>query len=315
MCGRRSAWNKLIKNASHMTKETFLKLIPFLKTSRQVFLHGWGEPLLHPHFLWMVRICKKYGSIVDFHTNGLLLTKDNCEELVAAALDGITISIDAATSDTYKAIRGGDFKQLLWNLEQLSQIKTREKKNYPRVKFKYTLMKQNLDELALLVDLAIQYRIHKIEINNLVAWPNQSHLQKQSLFDQCSHVMDIYSQALNKANQYGILMNYSGLKPNIIKNHCPFNNFTVLCDGSVGPCGAQKFILGNVNTTSLRDIWNNQEYRKLRKQFYTSQLPHRCDRCYVRTNTEKDYVNPDMSYVQETLELRRWDMCDKNKPS
>jgi len=311
MCGRKSAWKKLTENASHMTKDTFSKLTPFLRTARYAVLHGFGESLLHPHFLWMVRMCKSNGCMVDFHTNGLSLTEDVSEELVSSDLDHITISIDAATAETYKAIRGEDFKRILFNLERLNFIKIKYKKNYPKIKLKYILMNKNVDEIPLLIDLAAQYQVSQIDLFNLVVWPEQIELRQQVLFDQPLSVMGVYSDALEKARSYGIGMTYLGLEPKESPVSCPFTNFTVFCDGSVGPCGAQKFILGNVNLTPLKEIWNNSKYQQLRKQFHGSEFPYRCKRCYARTNASADYLEPDMSYVEETLQLRRWDMCEK----
>ena len=92
--------------------------------------------------------------MVSFHTNGLLLTEDMSERLIRAGLDHLTISIDGATKETYKATRGAKLETLLENLRGLQRAKERLGSRYPRIMFKSVLMKQNLHELPELVDLA-----------------------------------------------------------------------------------------------------------------------------------------------------------------
>ena len=36
---------------THMSLETFSKLMPFLNYTQLIYLQGWGEPLLNPHLL------------------------------------------------------------------------------------------------------------------------------------------------------------------------------------------------------------------------------------------------------------------------
>jgi MoaA/NifB/PqqE/SkfB family radical SAM enzyme len=119
---------------------------------------------------------------VGFHTNGLLLRREICDELVATVVDWITISIDAATAETYQAVRGGRFQTILDNLEELYRIKRDRATRYPRITFKYALMRRNVGELSRLVDLAVKYHVELLELHNLIVFPGQPELAGQSLF-------------------------------------------------------------------------------------------------------------------------------------
>lgn len=313
MCGRQAAWKELVERASHMSRETFLKLAPFLRTARFAILHGWGEPLMSPHFTWMVEKCKEYGCLVDFDTNGLLLTGEMSEELVAIGLDCLSVSLDAATAGTYRDIRGGDFDQLLNNLDQLDRIKKRENTSWPKIKFTYTLMKRNLEELPLAVDLAGKYRTAQFTVRNLIEWPGKDDLQGQAVFDEAESVKKNWALATAKAAAAGMVMDYmgGGIAPKAeIKKKCAYQNFAVFADGSIGPCGAQKYIWGNVNLTPLRELWNGPNYQEMRIQFREDRYPHHCAKCPAGKNLPEDHRRPDMSYVDETLAKRRWDMCE-----
>ena len=308
MCGRSTFWKDLVDNSAHMKRETFLSLVPFLKTARMAVLHGWGEPLLHPDLVWMIEICKQQGCMVTFHTNGLLLTDEKIHDLIDVGLDHMTISIDGATEVTYKAVRGASLDTLVSNLRRLDQIKRERSSEFPQVAFKSVLMKQNLHELLDLVGLATECGASEIELNNLIVY-NQA-LADQSIFDQKSEVQSVYADAEKKAANVGIRMFYGGVEETDGIPACPFRSLTVTCDGTIGPCGAQRFAMGNIVDAPLRDLWNQPSLVEMREGYGRKDLPHQCEHCPGRTNREEDHTNPDLTYVDETLEARQWQNSD-----
>ena len=56
-----------------------------------------------------------------------------------------------------------------------------------------------------------------------------------------------------------VKINAVTLAPKPVYINGPFKNFVVTCDGSVGPCGAQRFSLGNIHDAALRDLWNSDD--------------------------------------------------------
>jgi len=308
MCGRSTFWKDLVDNSAHMTRATFLSLLPFLKTARMAVLHGWGEPLLHPDLLWMIETCKAEGCMVTFHTNGLLLNEETSRSLIDVGLDHMTISIDGATEETYRAVRGAKLDTLIANLRTLDELKRQQRSAYPRITFKSVLMKQNLSELGVLVDLAVKCGVNEIELNNLVVY-NQA-LADQSIFDQKREVQSHYASAQQKAESLGIRMFYGGVEEADGIPACPFRSFTVTCDGTIGPCGAQRFAMGNLRDGSLRELWNQPGLVEMREGYARRDLPHQCERCPGRTNREEDHIRPDLTYVDETLDARQWQHSD-----
>lgn len=77
----------------------------------EIHLHHWGEPLLHPKILNIVKLVSLLGFKVGFTTNGTLLTHDKLIELKEAGLDKIDISYNKNSKD----------KRLLHNLYWISK--------------------------------------------------------------------------------------------------------------------------------------------------------------------------------------------------
>jgi len=67
----------------------------------------------------------------------------------------LAISIDAATSATYAGIRrGGDFARVVANLEYLRDLREKTGKQGFVLKFNVVVMKQNIHEMPMIIDLA-----------------------------------------------------------------------------------------------------------------------------------------------------------------
>jgi molybdenum cofactor biosynthesis enzyme MoaA len=64
-----------------------------------------GEPLLHPEAFEMIAYAKSRGVATSLTTNGIPLSPENIAKLLDAGIDVIDISIDAATAESYAAVR------------------------------------------------------------------------------------------------------------------------------------------------------------------------------------------------------------------
>ena len=73
-----------------------------------VNFHKDGEPLMNPELSKMIRYVKNMAphTVTHLNTNGLILTPSRGQELLASGLDDITISLDAAWSETYNKRKG-----------------------------------------------------------------------------------------------------------------------------------------------------------------------------------------------------------------
>ncbi len=86
----------------------------------RVILTGFGEPLLHPDFLDMLRELDARRVMIGFSTNGILVTDDIARELAAIhSLAHVNVSIDSPDPDVYREVRRGDVRKALDGLGRL----------------------------------------------------------------------------------------------------------------------------------------------------------------------------------------------------
>lgn len=78
-----------------------------------------GEYFVSKHYRIIVESMTQYKNpkLVDITTNGLLFNKENWEKFDKRQRYSIAFSIDAATSDVYSKVRGGNFDKVIANLK------------------------------------------------------------------------------------------------------------------------------------------------------------------------------------------------------
>lgn len=63
--------------------------------AKEVCLHLMGEPLAHPKFVEILKLCEKYGAKIQLTTNGLLLKRYQDQLLASPSLRQINFSLQA----------------------------------------------------------------------------------------------------------------------------------------------------------------------------------------------------------------------------
>lgn len=304
----------------HLPIELFNDLVPYLRNTDLVYLQGWGEPLLNPSLLEMVRICKEQGKRVGFTTNGMLLDDDTIRALVDLQLDIIAVSLAGTIASTHNRVRKGtDLDQITYHLERLHTIKAEENTLVPDVHLAYLMLKSNFHELDEILQLAKRVEAKQIVASNLTLIFD-SKLSGEAVFHDREH-LDDYRKTLEeirrRAAGEGMIFDY----------HDPgLDDTSVLCrenvhracvinvEGEVIPCVFTNPVLssryvfknqslpievmsfGNIRSESLTRIWNNKKYVAFRELFdpemtrrpeqLRSKMPGCCVRCYNRLGTQ-----------------------------
>ncbi len=124
-------------------------------------------------------------------TNGLLLTPKTFDDLFPGSsfIKKITISIDAGDEATYAVTRGGDWKQLIKNLEWISE--QRKKGELYTISMNFVLRKANYKSIDKLVELARRLQFDYIEFVEFDNWNDlyDLHLDIAAEFeDQAIHL-------------------------------------------------------------------------------------------------------------------------------
>jgi MoaA/NifB/PqqE/SkfB family radical SAM enzyme len=157
--------------AHHMRPELFERVAAsLLPHAHTLVLSAGNEPLVSPWFTEILRLVAPYKiPYVYFLTNAQLLTERISEAVIEAGVTQVQISADGATKETYERIRrGASFERLLRNIRYLTEQKRERQLPLPRLQFNIVLMKSNLEELELYVDLAEQLGVEWIAARHLL---------------------------------------------------------------------------------------------------------------------------------------------------
>ena len=165
MCWR--ARNSMPMDGTHINTHIINKIKPWLKYLDVLALHSGGEPFTYPHLFELIGECKE-GTAVIFKSNGVLLNPTNIENVVKYKVASISISLDAATPETYRKIRSNDFfDKILLNIKNLNEYKRSKQVNYPEIMINMTLMRQNIEELPQFIELAGNIGVKEVQLKRL----------------------------------------------------------------------------------------------------------------------------------------------------
>lgn len=93
---------------------------------RHVRLHNYGEPFVDRGLAGKVAYAKQAGiAEVGVISNGSLIDEQVAHDVVAAGLDAINISVDAAGRDVFERTRVGlKYNKVIANIERLVRVRT-----------------------------------------------------------------------------------------------------------------------------------------------------------------------------------------------
>src|ERR1700683_5570603 len=151
-----------------MSWDLFTSIVDQIPNLQRAVLHGVGEPMLVKNLPRMVRYLKDRGTYVLFNTNGTVLNERNGRALIAAGLDELRVSFDAANAESYKAIRGKNyFNRILKNVRVFRELQEREGHDKPQVSAWLTGLRETVEELPDFVRLAAETGIKEVHLQRL----------------------------------------------------------------------------------------------------------------------------------------------------
>jgi MoaA/NifB/PqqE/SkfB family radical SAM enzyme len=206
---------------------------------RPLYLHHFGESLLHPRFAALARYAADRGIKTHVSCNPNLMTERRAEEILASGLASIMFSIDGMTNATFQGIRGkaAEIEAAKRNVENF--MRRRAELGHPiEVAFQMIDLKANRSEQPEFVRYFSRYASQGARVS-LKAFdtfnnPEKAHLSDRYLEGRCT---------------------------------IPFDHMTVLWDGRVVPCCHDEdgyIVLGDANRQSLAEIWRSPVYQRFR---------------------------------------------------
>jgi len=153
----------------------------------RLVLYGMGEPLVHPNFIEMLQIARKYlskNATIFFTTNGSLLDKGKIDFILENKLaDEIAFSCDELIqkeSSIHEHVLKNQTVQ-----SNLSYLLNHENRSQVKIGISSVIMKSNIETIEELVENLIEYGVDYISISHL--FPYFEYLKDQVMFTMISN--------------------------------------------------------------------------------------------------------------------------------
>lgn len=145
-----------------------------------LFLAGDGEVFLSKNYEKILTSIEKPINL-RILSNGVLFTKEKWKLIEGRFKKvDVSISIDAATSETYEKLRHGSFDKLLKNLKMLGKL--RKENKIIHYTFNFVVQRENMHEMKDFIKLAKKCNVDKIYFTRLNDWGTMS---KEEYKDKC----------------------------------------------------------------------------------------------------------------------------------
>lgn len=239
-------------------------------------LYATGEPLLINNLHDYVKEAKRIGyEYVFITTNGALAVPERVRPVLDAGLDSIKFSISAGTRESYKRIHGkDDFVRVMENLRWVAGYRKRAGLGC-RIYVTMVYTDATAGETEMLKEQVMPYADE---------W--DPHL----LTNQCGNKSD---------NNHLGRIEKNNIRGRVNSRICfqPFKGLAVTPEGYVSACvlDYQRYlILGNLNNSTLKEIWSSGAYRAFRQRHIDGGLEGLiCHNCINNTDQPAHPVSPE----------------------
>ena len=257
-----------------MSKKVFSRIVEELKSYKGVdvvVLYHSGEPFLNKNIFEMIHILKALGiRFIKTVTNGMLIKNEMLPMIIESGLDSIEFSLDGLSPEENNQIRrGGDYYKVASIIKGLLSLKNRLRSLYPEV---------------YIVNTQIPNRI---TIKKGVEVSTPKYIEDD--FSDFKGQIGFKNTYMRKWPGFKHSKNYELVEGPTAKKSLPSNYCnhvveitTLRWNGDVVPCCydiTNEYVIGNVLQQPLRDIWNNEKYRELRRSIHLRKYLSLCVQC------------------------------------
>ncbi|WP_315077723.1 radical SAM protein [uncultured Clostridium sp.] len=254
-----------------MTEDIFNKILKQLKnirTLRDITIGGRGECLLHPKWFEFAQSISKNTSVkeITLLTNGKLLNDVNNKKISELNFEriNILISIDGYSENENSYFRiNSDYSIIKENLNKLIKLT----QDNSRIKISIMNVKvPNIDEVHIKSELDIAEYIKK-DFPQVSYWG--------------TYAISFYKNIENKFIEQGFSI-VEGVNENLFICTSPFKQIAINSSGKVLACSCgngQNKVVGVVEEENLISLWNNDEFKSMRKDFLNRKNPSICNLC------------------------------------
>lgn len=256
-----------------MTKELFVNIINQCRELKvlNITISG-GEPLINPNLAFFIQKCREYNFSINILSNLTLLTEPLIKEFQKTPLLSIQTSLYSMNETVHDSITSikGSFQKTKEAIEILHRLNIPMQINCP-------IMKQNKESYKEVIEWAKSINIEASSDYMLFGCFDGSRRNlscRLELFE-IEKILAEEKENLSTINT----------KEEPYHNYiCPvcYSSLCISPTGKVYPCeGWQSYNLGDINDTTISDIWENSlDVRKLRT--LTAKDFPKCNHCIDR---------------------------------
>lgn len=305
-CGRNAATFK----PTYFDYEWLKLFEPILSKVEEVTLMGWGEPTVHPHFNKFLEWAFEHGLRKYFCTNGMRL-EELFDDIFRYHVDIIAVSLDGYDQETnYTIRRGVNFNKIISQLKRIVEYKKENCLSFPYINFVFTAMKQNLNQLPKMIDLAEEVGIDEVKVVFFTAMSEE--MRDETLWDEKEWVSSVFSETIERAKKKDIRIKLPYLQcedpagDDYHKTcHCGWRDLFLGSDGYVRPCmSTSKKLISVKDCSDIYELWNCNLYQKHRT-IVNDQLhmDETCKLCYQSSfanwNRKESFIQIGKSFAPE----------------
>jgi len=269
---------KFRKSKGVMSDDVFDKAIDDYKQMGGAFI-GFtpfsGEPLVDPNIIKRVNRAKKIGAWSGFFTNGILLNRIDVRELLETGIDALAVSTGPFERNMYELLyQNKCYDEVLHGVSKL-------------------LIARNLLRKDLTICITFRSHIPMERVLGLDDFRKfvLPFMRREDLKMVIVNTrgFDTWGGIIKKEDMVGIMR--LALPPLIKRRPCAWTfGLYLTWDGQIRACacrfgeslernGDDGLYLGSIMETSLSDIWNGREIKRLRLRFEEGDLPLVCKNC------------------------------------
>lgn len=206
----------------------------------------YGEPMLHPKIIEMIKYVKDKGLLAHMTTNGLLWGKGKMQQVLDARPDTIIFSFQGTNKEEYTKMRDNPHYDLLSaNIKKFVEMRNEQGLTEPHVQVTTTVLDETEKEIEEF-------------INNWL-----------KTVDSCAHWYTTFAR-LERTDKVKEMLKRQTVKEHLNKGPCVeiLTKLSINSDGTVsGCCGDfdKQLVVGDFKNNTLEEIWHGDTIKRIRE--------------------------------------------------
>ncbi|MBN1497008.1 MAG: SPASM domain-containing protein [Spirochaetes bacterium] len=241
---------------------------PDFGANQVLWLHHFGESLLHPEFGSFIRYASSKNIRTGLSVNPIMLRESVIDELLSAGLKILYLSLDGHDDESFQKIRG---------IEMAYEPSRRRLLDFLARK---KTASSTITTILSMIDFDLNRQSIEILRSYWESMPGIDQFLPKSFTTWDGNAPDV--NALDSERSA------TRIDRSRVRCTFPWEQMTITWDGDVVPCCFdydKKYILGNMRKSSLSEIWNGLPMKLLREEFDSNRVANslcaRCRRLYM----------------------------------